>query len=161
MTEQTIPIATTASRPDGSDGADQASLIASHAMPLPATFSFETYGVKFDAAVCKSEGDGATLVVSCDLGHVPFSAESATLRRYLHAVIDAGTGLPMAEITLDRRQTIVLHGTMDFPEPPSPAATAAGTAAIAISVKPVVEIIETCRIGSGAKPLTARSKRIN
>jgi len=161
MTEQTIPITIAATGPNGSEGADRAGLIASHALPLPATFSFETYGVRFDAAIRRSEGVGATLVVRCNLGHVPFSAESATLRRYLHAVIDAGTGLPMAEITLDRRQAIMLRGTMNFPDAPSPAAAAAGTAAIAISVKPVVDIVETCRIGSGAKPRRTRDNPPN
>ncbi len=151
MNEQTKPIPVASPASTEGEVAEQPFLVASHALPLPATFAFECHGVKFDAAIRKTGDSGAQLVVRCHLGHVPYSAESATLRRYLHAVVDAGTGLPMAEITLDRRHAIVLCGTMNFPEVPSPAVTAAGTAAIAITVKPVVELIETCRIGNDAK----------
>lgn len=138
---QPIPAADTENRP---------CLITSHALPLPASFSFDCYGVRFDAALQKSQNTVAQLVVRCDLGPVPYSAESKSLRRYLHAVVDAGTGLPSAEITLDQRQAIMLQGTMNFPEAPSPAIAAAGTAAIAISMKSIIEIIGTYRAGAGA-----------
>ncbi len=132
------------------ENTEQPCLVSSHALPLPATFSFDCYGVRFDASIRNSDESGAQLVVSCDLGKVPYSAESKSLRRYLHAVVDAGTGLPSAKITLDQSQAIVLRGTMNFPGAPSPAVTAAGTAAIAISVKSIVEIIEAYRAGTRA-----------
>jgi len=156
MNEQTIPISGALSGSNTPDSAEQPCLIASHALPLPASFSFETYGVRFDASIRKSDDSGAVLFVQCNLGYVPYSAESKQLRRYLHAVVDAGTGLPMAEITLDRSQSIMLRGTMLFPDLPSPAVTAAGTAAIALSVKPVIDIVETCRIGKSGNSLARR-----
>ena len=143
MNQETLPT-------PAAEKAEQPRLVSSHALPLPATFSFDCYGVRFDASIRSSDESGAQLVVSCDLGKVPYSAKSKSLRRYLHAVVDAGTGLPMAEITLDRSQAIILRGTMNFPGAPSPAVTAAGTAAIAISVKSIIEIIETYR--DGARP---------
>lgn len=130
--------------------AEQPCLVSSHALPLPATFSFDSYGVQFNAMIQKSDTSETHLVVSCDLGTVPYSAESKNLRRYLRAVVDAGTGLPMAKITLDRSQGIELRGTMIFPKTPSPAVVAAGTAAITISVKTIVEIIGTYRAGAKA-----------
>jgi len=141
MNEQTTPALVSSSK----EPVESPGLVSSHALPLPATFSFACYGVRFDAAIRKWGDIGAQLAVSCDLGSVPYSAESKTLRRYLHAVVCAGTGLPMAEITLDRRQAIMLRGAMNFPKIPSPATTAAGAAAIVISVKSVVETITACR----------------
>jgi len=136
---------------------DPSCLVSSHALPLPATFSFECYGARFEAVIRKADEAGAQLIVRCQLGHIPYSAESATLRRYLHALVDAGTGLPMAQITLDRRQAIVLRGEMNFPDLPSPAVAAAGTAAIAIAVKPIVEIVQTCHMASG-KEVSGRAR---
>lgn len=140
MNPPTIEASTGAASARG-ETAEQPGLISSHALPLPARFSFDRYGVRFDAAVGRSDGPGARLMVTCQLGYLPFSAESHVLRRYFHALVDAGTGLPMAEITLDRRQALWLRGEMSFPGTPSPAFVAAGTAAIALSVKPVVELI--------------------
>ena len=90
-------------------------LLASHRIPLPATFRYACYGTSFDVGIKRQPDGGAQLVVRGNLGHLPYSAESATARSYLHTVINAGTALPNAEINVDRRQGIFVRGKMNFP----------------------------------------------
>ena len=124
-------------------------VLASHRMPLPATFKFTYYGMAFDAGIRRGPDGGAQLVVRGNLGHIPYSAESTTARKYLHTVVDAGRYLPNAAIDVDRRQAIIVRGEMNFPKVPSPATVAAGTAAITIAIKPVCELVAKCRKAGG------------
>ena len=122
-------------------------LLASHRMPLPATFAFERYGTRFDVGIRRNaEGGGAMMIVRGNLGVLPYSAEAKAARNHLRAVIDAGSALPSAEIRLDSRQMIVVRGSMTFSAAPSPATVAAGVAAITIAIKPVCELVATCRL---------------
>jgi hypothetical protein len=121
-------------------------LLASHRIPLPATFAFDCYGTRFDVGIRRSPDGGAVMVLRGNLGILPYSAESKAARNHLHAVLDAGRSLPNAEISLDSRQTIVIRGSMTFSTIPSPATVAAGTAAITIAVRPVCELIAACRL---------------
>ena len=141
-----------ATAPAVSSGDGDFRVLASRSLALPATFSFTCYETRFDAAVVRAPEGGARMTVRGDLGTLPFTAESPTVRRYMRAVVDAGTDLPFAEITLTRTQTIAVRGTMDFATPPSPAIVAAGTAAIVVAVKPVVQLIAACRAMGRAMP---------
>lgn len=124
-------------------------LLASHQMPTPATFRYDYLGMPFDAGIRREAGGGAQLVVRGRLGNLPYSAESVGARNLLRTVIDAGMDLPLAEINLDRKQSIVVRGTMTFPSMPSPATVAAGAAAITIAVKPVCELVVKCHQMTG------------
>lgn len=124
-------------------------VLASHRMPMPATFKFAYYGMSFDAGIRRNEEGGAHLVIRGNLGNLPYSAESITARNYLHTVIDAGRSLPNAEINVDRKQAIIVRGEMRFPAVPSPATVAAGTAAMTIAIKPICELIAKCRRAGG------------
>ena len=131
------------------DRPSESKLLASHRIPLPATFQYNCYGTSFDVGIRRGPDGSAQLVVRGNLGHLPYSAESATARSYLHTVINAGTALPNAEISVDRRQGIFVRGQMNFPAVPSPATVAAGTAAITLAVKPVCELVAKCRKAGG------------
>lgn len=120
-------------------------LLASHQMPMPATFRYDFLGMPFDVGIRRGENGSAQLVVRGRLGNLPFSAESVEARNLLSSVLDAGGSLPLAEINLDRKQAIFVRGTMAFPSVPSPATVAAGAAAITIAVKPVCELVVKCR----------------
>lgn len=133
--------------PEENDAAssEEPMLLASHVIVIPATFAFHCYGVGFEAAVVHDADDAARLVITGDLGTMPFSAESPVARRYMHAVVDAGGELPYATITLSKKQSIAVRGSMTFPGHPSPALVAAGTAAIVIAAKPVIDLVAACR----------------
>lgn len=120
-------------------------IAASIPLRLPATFSFSCYDTRFDAVVVHGGGGGARLTVRGEVGVLPYSAESLTARRHMRAVVDAGTSLPFAEITLTSTQAIVLRGTMDFDDVPTPATVAAGTSVIAVALKPVIDLMAACR----------------
>lgn len=137
--------ATTAPKSSDASGAGAPTLLMSHGIVVPATFSFDCYGVRFDAVVVRDEKAAARLLVRGDLGTMPYSAESRTARRYLRAVVDAGHDLPHATITLSKTQTIAVRGAMEFPRHPSPALVAAGTSAIVLASKPVLDLIAACR----------------
>ncbi len=124
-----------------SDNTNGAALLTSHRMPLPATFSFDYFGMPFDVGIRRIAEGGAELVVRGRLGNIPYSAESVAAREFLLAVVEAGRSLPMVEININRKQAIVARGLMTFKATPSPATVAAGAAAIAIAVKPVCELI--------------------
>lgn len=132
---------------DDLTGMEQAvsTLLASHQMPMPATFSYEFLGMPFDVGVRRDSEGSAHLVVRGQLGTLPYSAESADARSLLTSIVDAGQSLPLAEINVERKQAIVVRGTMSFPSVPSPATIAAGAAAITIAVKPICELVAKCR----------------
>lgn len=127
-------------------GVEQAisTLLASHQMPMPATFSYNFLGMPFDVGVRRDPEGGAQLVVRGQLGKLPYSAESTDARSLLNSIIDAGQSLPLATINVERKQAIIVRGTMTFPSVPSPATIAAGTAAITVAVKPVCELVAKC-----------------
>jgi len=126
---------------DNTDNADRAALLTSHSMPLPATFRFTYLDVPFDVGIRRKPEGGAELVVRGKLGNIPYSAESVAARDFLQTVVDASRNLPMVDIDVDRKQAIIARGMMAFQSVPSPATIAAGTAAIAMTVKPVRELI--------------------
>lgn len=120
-------------------------IVASVPLKLPASFTFSCYDTSFDAVVVHGSGSGARLTVRGQLGTLPYSAESVTARRYMHAVVNAGKELPFAEISLTSSQAIVVRGTMDFPDQPTPASVAAGTSVIIVALKPVIDLMTACR----------------
>lgn len=120
---------------------DGPALLMSHRMPLPATFNFNYLGMPFNVDIRRMAKGGAELTVLGRLGNIPYSAESVAAREFLLSVVEAGRSLPMVDINIDRNQGIVARGMMAFQAIPSPATVAAGTAAIAIAVKPVCELI--------------------
>jgi hypothetical protein len=126
-------------------------IAASIPLKLPASFTFTCYDTAFDAVVVHGSGKGARLTVRGQIGTLPYSAESATARRYMHAVVDAGRELPFAEISLTSSQAIVVRGTMDFPDQPTPASVAAGTSVIIVALKPVIDLMSACRDMAGKR----------
>lgn len=118
---------------------------ASVPLRLPATFSFSCYDTSFDAVIVHGSGRSARLTVRGQLGVLPYSAESPMARSHMRAVVDAGRELPFAEISLTSTQAIVVRGTMDFPDVPTPASVAAGTSVIVVAMKPVIELMAACR----------------
>ena len=120
-------------------------IVASIPLKLPASFTFSFYDTSFDAVVVHGSGNGARLTVRGQIGTVPYSAESVIARRYVHAIVDAGKELPFAEISLTSSQAIVVRGTMDFPDQPTPASVAAGTSVIVVALKPMVDLMTACR----------------
>ena len=132
-------------------------LLASHQMPMPATFSYDIFGMPFDVGVRRFGDGGAQMVVRGRLGTLPYSAESVEARNLLNSVVDAGRSLPLAEISVDRKQVIVVRGEMTFPSIPSPATVAAGAAAITVAVKPICELMTRCCGVSSRQPAWQRS----
>ena len=132
MTDLTASIDTLTGNPGGS------ALLTSHRMPLPATFSFDYFGMPFEVSIRRMAEGGAELVLQGRLGSFPYSAESVAAREFLLSLVDAGRYLPLIDLNIDRKQSIVAQGMMAFQAIPS---LAAGAAAIAIAIKPVCELI--------------------
>jgi hypothetical protein len=141
------PIVTVYGRQDS--GQIKMKLLASHNMPLPATFSYEYEGNKFDVAIRRCpESSGAELMVRGNLGNLPYTAEAPVARQHLKTAIDLRGDLPYANITLDSKQSIIVRGHMTFGAAPSPATVAAGTAAITMAIKPICDLIKNWKISS-------------
>lgn len=143
MTEPANPSSTAISA-DGAGGHAWRAL-CSGAISLPATFGFACYNTRFDVAVVRNGDDGAKLSVQANLGSLPYSAESMLARQYIKAMVQVGSDLPYAELSLSRKQAITVRGTMEFPDHPAQGIIVASAAAIAIAVKPIIDIISFFR----------------
>lgn len=112
---------------------------------LPATFGFDCYGTHFDIAVVRNGKEAAKLAIRGHLGRLPYSAESTIARQYIKSVLNVGSDLPYAEISLSRKQEITVQASMEFPDHPTPAIIIASTAAITVAVKPFIDMISMLR----------------
>lgn len=124
---------------DGESGPD---LLASHYIPMPATFRFDMCGKRFDAAIRSHKDGGAELVVRGTLGHIPYSAESTEARRYVRLLVEAAQLIEDTDVSVDRNQTVFARRTVSFKSKPPPSYVAAGTAVMAISLKPLCEAMD-------------------
>ena len=127
-------------------------LLSSHCMPIPATFRFDSFDTMFDSAIRRSPEGGAQMVVLGRLGELPYSVESREIRRQLNRIVDASAQIPYADISLDRSQSIVVRGQISFNGVPSPAMVAAGATVLAVALKPICELVNSCRetVAAGA-----------
>ena len=117
-------------------------LLASHYIPMPATFRFDLCGKRFDAAIRSHKDGGAELVVRGTLGRIPFSAESAEARRHVQSLVDAAQLIEDTKVSVDKSQVVFARRIMSFKSKPPPSYVAAGTAVMAISLKPLCEAME-------------------
>ena len=120
-------------------------LLSSHCMPIPATCRFNSFETVFDAAIRRSPEGGAQMVVLGRFGELPFTVEARDIRRQLSKIVDASASIPYADISLDRSQSIVVRGQITFNGIPSPAMVAAGATVISIALKPVCDLVNSCR----------------
>jgi hypothetical protein len=81
------------------------------------------------------------MVVLGRLGELPFSVESKKIRRQLSKIIDASPQIPYSEISLDRRQSIVVPGQIIFNGIPSPAMVAAGATVFSVALKSICDLV--------------------
>ena len=113
-----------------------------HYIPLPATFRFDMCGKRFDAAIRSHKDGGAELVVRGTLGHIPYSAESAEARRYVRSIVEAAQLIEDTEVSVDKNQTVFARRIVTFKSKPPPSYVAAGTAVMAISLKPLCDAMD-------------------
>ncbi len=119
-------------------------VLASHYMPLPATFRFACAGRRVDAAIRSNRSGGAELVLRCLLGHVPFSAESAGARQHMRSLLRAASLLPNTTVSIDKNSAIYVRRQMVYSSSPPPSYVVAGAAAIIVSLKPLQELLDKC-----------------
>lgn len=118
-------------------------LLASHYIPMPATFRFNMCGKRFDAAIRSHKDGGAELVVRGTLGHIPYSAESTEARRYVRSIVEAAQLIEDTEVSVDKSQNVFARRIISFKSKPPPSYVAAGTAVMAISLKPLCEAMDS------------------
>ena len=117
-------------------------VLASHHIPLPATFRFEYCGRRFDAAIRSQKSGGAELLIRGILGHIPFSAESVESRRQIQSIVDAAKLIEDTDVTVDKSNAVYARRLMSFTSKPPPSYVVAGTAVMAISLKPLCEAMD-------------------
>jgi hypothetical protein len=121
---------------------ENAGILASHHVPLPATFRFEYCGHRFDAAIRSRKSGGAELLIRGLLGHIPFSAESVESRRQIQSIVDAAKLIEDTDVTVDKSNAVYARRLMSFSSKPPPSYVVAGTAVMAISLKPLCEVMD-------------------
>ncbi|MDJ0948679.1 MAG: hypothetical protein QNJ94_07140 [Alphaproteobacteria bacterium] len=108
--------------------------------PESLSFSFEHMGILFQATVDRA-ATPAQLVVSCDLGPLPFTSEGPARRLNVATVLRAANLLGAAQYYLSDDQHIRLMGSVEVDKPVTAAAVLLAATELLLAVKPTLELL--------------------
>ncbi len=103
-------------------------------LPDSLTFGFVHLGVPFVATV-ETHGAGASLRLTGELGHVPYSAESGPGRRHVLALFHDHRTFPHGRLELEAAQTIRLYGAVPLTARPGAVDVVAGVVSILLGAR--------------------------
>ncbi|HVJ42628.1 MAG TPA: hypothetical protein VM639_14080 [Dongiaceae bacterium] len=106
----------------------------------PLEFSFGFQGLRFGANTRQIDS-GTILQVAADIAADPYSVEGATLRRSVHAVIDASQALPYSRLVITKQKRIFCIGKAALPTPAAPKDLLSGAVEILLDIKPYLEML--------------------
>lgn len=104
-----------------------------------ARFEFACEGVHYRVQV--EAGERPSVVLSADLGALPFTVEGDGVRRIACRIIASTAHLAHGQLTLTPEQFIVLHAKAPVPQPLSPDTILATVAALALTIKPYLALL--------------------
>jgi hypothetical protein len=106
----------------------------------PLEFSFAYQGLRFGASTRQIDV-GTILQVAADVAPDPYSVEGATLRRSVHAVIEASQFLSYSRLVVTRQKRIFCIGKSIVTAPSSPTDLLSGTVEIMLEIKPYLDML--------------------
>ena len=106
----------------------------------PIEFSFIYQGLRFNASTRMVEG-GAILQVAADIGPDPYTVEGITLRKSVHAVIDATQQLICSRLIVSRQRRIFCIGKASVSSPTAPVELLSGAIEIVLEIKPYLDML--------------------
>ncbi|MDY0882695.1 hypothetical protein ACFPL7_07025 [Dongia soli] len=106
----------------------------------PIEFSFIYQGLCFNAGTRMVEG-GAILQVAADIGPDPYTVEGITLRKSVHAVIEATQQLICSRLIVSRQRRIFCIGKASVASPTAPVELLSGAIEIVLEIKPYLDML--------------------
>jgi hypothetical protein len=106
----------------------------------PIEFSFVYQGLRFNAGTRMVEG-GAILQVAADIGPDPYTVEGITLRKSVHAVIEASQQLICSRLIVSRQRRIFCIGKAAVASPSAPIELLSGAIEIILEIKPYLDML--------------------
>lgn len=106
----------------------------------PLEFAFGYQGLKFGASTRPIEG-GAILQLAADIAPDPYTVEGVTLRRSVHAVIEASQYLTCSRLVVTRQKRIFCIGKAAVASPGAPADLLSGAVEILLEIKPYLDML--------------------
>jgi hypothetical protein len=106
----------------------------------PLEFSFAYLGLRFGAST-RQVDSGTILQVAADVAPDPYSVEGASLRRAVHAVIDASHDLSNCRLVVTKQKRIYCIGKATVPQSATPAEVISGAVEIVLEIKPYLDML--------------------
>lgn len=106
----------------------------------PLEFSFGYLGLQFGASTRRIDS-GTILQVAADVAPAPYSVEGATLRRSVHAVIEASQFLLCSRLVVTRQKRIYCIGKASVSTPSTPTDLLSGAVEIVLEIKPYLDML--------------------
>ncbi|HEX9448912.1 MAG TPA: hypothetical protein VF920_13065 [Dongiaceae bacterium] len=106
----------------------------------PLEFSFAYQGLRFGANTRRVDS-GTILQVAADVAPDPYSVEGASLRRAVHAIIDASHALSNCRLVVTRQKRIFCIGKAAVPESSMPKDVISGAVEIVLEIKPYLDML--------------------
>jgi hypothetical protein len=103
-------------------------------------FAFGYQGLRFGANTRLIEG-GAILQLAADIAPDPYTVEGITLRRSVHAVIEATHHLISSRLIVSRQRRIVCIGKAGVNSPTAPVDLLSGAIEILLEIKPYLDML--------------------
>lgn len=114
----------------------------------PIDFSFVYKGIRF-AAGYGITAQGAFLTIVGEVGILPYSAQSSTLRRTLLAIMEAGNAAIGRRFRVNQASRIEIHSTITLDQPINAVNLIVAAAQVLLPALPYLECIADA---SGANP---------
>ncbi len=103
-------------------------------------FAFGYQGLRFGASTRLVEG-GTILQVAADIAPDPYTVEGITLRRAVHAVIDASQQLSSSRLIVTRQKRIFCIGKASISSPSTPVDLLSSAIEILLEIKPYLDLL--------------------
>jgi hypothetical protein len=106
----------------------------------PLEFSFAYLGLRFGAST-RMVDSGTILQVAADVAPDPYSVEGASLRRAVHAIIDASHELNNCRLVVTKQKRIFCIGKATVPQSSAPVDVISGAVEIVLEIKPYLDML--------------------
>ena len=119
---------------------DNSSSFDTRGSTVTLTFDWDTY--KFDARLDRKSIKASTLMISCDIGAIPFTAEGVQRRVNIMSILDATkTGSPVrTAVTPQRRMELIAETRLEAPVTTQSFIT--GIVTLAAKARPYLDLIQ-------------------
>jgi hypothetical protein len=115
----------------------------------PIRFAFAYRGADFAAQV-ETAAD-ARLILSAELGKVPYSMEQGSSRQATQRIVEATADLPGGRIEISESQDMSLRAAVQLPRPLTPAGVMAAITSLLLDFGPYIDLLRKILVTANAR----------